>query len=118
MLSAKVLWPIFPLLLLVVVVCLTWALVKVFRTPAALAVRFTQVGAFSAYLLAAATAIASEGGRASVNLHRPFSILAQVCIVIGLGFAYRGRNRPLMWLNAVAWAAILVDTALHYVLRR
>ena len=30
-LSAKTLWPLFPLLLLVVVVCLTWALVIVVR---------------------------------------------------------------------------------------
>ncbi len=118
MFSAKVLWPLFPLLLLVVVVCLTWALVSALRGRHAPAFRWIQSGAFGCYLLAAVAAIASEGGRASVNLHRPFSFLAQVCIVVGLVTAVRGKDRRMLWLNSIAWAAILADTALHFLLRR
>lgn len=118
MFSAKVLWPLFPLLLLVVVVCLTWALVHVWRGGAAAPLKWIQTGAFSAYLLAAVAAVASEGGRASVNLHRPFSALAQLCLVAGLVIAWRGKDRRVVRLNALAWAAILADTALHFLLRR
>ena len=117
MLSAKVLWPLFPLLLLVVVVCLTWAVVHAFRHAASTVLKAVQAGAFVSYLLAAVAAIASEGGRAPVNLHRPFSILAQFCIVAGLILAWRKDERRMLWLNGVAWAAILADTALHYLLR-
>ncbi len=118
MLSAKVLWPLFPLLLLVVVACLTWALVRAYRGSHAPTFKWVQAGAFASYLLAAASAIASEGGRAPVNLHRPFSLLAQICIVAGLLMAWKRKDRPMLWLNAVAWAAILADTALHFLLRR
>ena len=79
--------------------------------------RWLQVGAFACYLLAAVTAIASEGGRASVNLHRPFSFLAQVCIVVAILVAWKHRDRRLLWLNCGAWAGILADTALHFLLR-
>lgn len=118
MFDAKVLWPLFPLLLLVVVVCLTSALVRAFRHPEAAPFRWVQVGAFGCYLAAATAAIASEGGRASVNLHRPFSILAQMCIVVALVMARRRIDRTMLWLNVVAWGAILADTALHFLLRR
>ncbi|GKS58243.1 hypothetical protein YTPLAS18_17700 [Nitrospira sp.] len=117
MLSAKVLWPLFPLLLLVVVVSLTWALVCAYRRTSAVSLIWVQTAAFVCYLLAAVAAIASEGGRASVNLHRPFSILAQVCIIAALTLAWRHKERRILWLNAVGWGAILADTALHFVLR-
>lgn len=117
MLSAKVLWPLFPLLLLIVIVCLTWALVAAIRGRKEPRARWLQVGAFACYLLAAVTAILSEGGRASVNLHRPFSFLAQVCIVAAIVIAWKHQDRRLLWLNCGAWAGILADTALHFLLR-
>lgn len=118
MLSAKVLWPLFPLLLLIVIACLTWALVyAVRRSSGALAI-WLQAGALSCYLLAAVSAIASERGAMSANIHRPFSLLAQLAIVSAL-FHLRGRGqRQLIALNATAWGAILADTALHYLLNR
>ncbi|MEX5214650.1 MAG: hypothetical protein NW703_10850 [Nitrospiraceae bacterium] len=117
MLSAKVLWPLFPLLLLIVIICLTWALVVAVRGRQEPPARWLQVGAFACYLLAAVTAIASEGGRASVNLHRPFSFLAQICIVVAILMAWKHRDRRLLWLNGGALVGILADTALHYILR-
>lgn len=117
MLSAKVLWPLFPLLLLIVIVCLTWALVVAVRGRKNPPARWLQIGAFACYLLAAVTAIASEGGRASVNLHRPFSFLAQVCIVVAILVAWKQQDRRLLWLNTGAWTGILADTALHFILR-
>jgi hypothetical protein len=117
-LSAKVLWPLFPFLLLIVVVSLTWALVHaVRRSKGSISIWF-QAGALGCYLLAAIAAIASERGAISAHIHRPFSLLTQVIIVAALYHCYRQGDRPLLRLNAVAWSAILADTALHYVLSR
>lgn len=116
-LSAKVLWPLFPLLLLVVVVCLTWALVRVVRHAKGPAAVWLQAGALGAYLLAAVAAIASERGAVSAHLHRPFSLITQAVIVLALVRMW-GKDRSLVALNMTAWGAILADTALHYLLTR
>jgi hypothetical protein len=117
-LSAKVLWPLFPLLLLVVVVCLVWALVYAVRRSLGSTAVWLQVAALILYLLAAVAAVASERGAMSANIHRPFSLLTQLAIALAL-FHHRGRGQTiLMSLNAAAWAAILGDTALHYLLSR
>ncbi len=117
MLSAKVLWPLFPLLLLVVIVCLTWALVHVVRRSGEKKAVWLQAGALGCYLLAAVAALASERGAVSANLHRPFSLLTQLAIALAL-FHVWNRDRSLVVLNASAWMAILADTALHYLLAR
>ncbi len=111
-------WPLFPLLLLVVIVCLTWALVIVVRGKRDPAAIWLQVGAFSAYFLAAASAVASERGMVPTNLHRPFSILTQLCLVAALIYHWRGDCPSLRRLNALAWAGILSDGALHYLMIR
>lgn len=116
-LSAKILWPLFPLLLLVVVVSLTWALVRVVRRAGEPRAVWVQAGALSCYVLAAVAAIASERGLVSAHLHRPFSLLTQVAIVGALVLFWR-KDRSLVVLNSVAWAGILTDTALHFVLSR
>lgn len=118
MLDAKVWWPLFPLLLLVVIVSLTWALVIVARGKRDPAAIWLQVGAFSAYILAAASAIASERGLVSANLHRPFSIATQLCLLAALIYHWRGSRPSLRWLNSLAWAGILSDGALHYLMVR
>lgn len=117
-LSAKTLWPLFPLLLLVVVVCLTWALVLVVRLAKEQRAIWVQIGALVCYLLAAASAIASESGGMSANVHRPFSILTQVFILWGMYSAWGKGQRALFSLNAIALGAILADTALHFLLVR
>jgi hypothetical protein len=116
-LSAKVLWPLFPLLLLIVVVCLTWALVHAVRRSRGATVVWLQTLALGGYVLAAMAAMSSERGAMSANVHRPFSLLTQVMIALAL-FRVWGKDRSLVILNATAWAAILADTALHYLLRR
>jgi hypothetical protein len=116
-LSAKVLWPLFPLLLLVVVVCLTAALVRVVRRSAGTAAIWLQAAALACYLLAAVAAIGSERGAMSAGIHRPFSFLTQVLLVSALFYFWRRGDRPLLVLNGSAWGAILADTALHYLLR-
>jgi hypothetical protein len=118
MLDAKVWWPLFPLLLLIVVICLTWALVVVIRRDSDPKGRWLQIGAFTCYTLAAISAVASERGLVSANLHRPFSLLTQLCLALALIHHWRAKNRSLQWLNAVAWGGILSDTALHVLMVR
>jgi hypothetical protein len=117
-LSAKVLWPLFPLLLLVVVTSLTSALVYAVRHCKGPTAVWLQVGALGFYLLAAIAAIASERGAVSAHLHRPFSLLTQAMIAMALYSAWRRRDRSLMRFNIVGWSAIVADTALHYLLSR
>ncbi len=118
MLDARVWWPLFPLLLLIVIVCLTWALVLAVRGEKDTRTRWLQIGAFSCYFLAAASAIASERGLVSANLHRPFSLLAQLCLFGALLHHWNGKHATFRWLNGVAWAAILADMALHLLMVR
>ena len=115
-LDPKVWWPLFPLLLLLVVVCLTWATVHVVRRAHESRTVWLQVAALICYLLAAAAAIASERGAVSSNLHRPFSLLTQVAILTILIVNWKKGDRPLLLLNAGAWGAILADTALHFLM--
>lgn len=117
-LTAKTLWPLFPLLLLIVVVCLTWAFVAVVRRSTDRVAIWCQGAALVCYLLAAASAIASERGGMSANVHRPFSILTQVMIAFALYRLWGGKQRGIAKLNVIGWSAILADTALHYLLVR
>jgi hypothetical protein len=118
MLDARVWWPLFPLLLLIVIVCLTWALVVAVRGGEQGIGRWLQIGAFSCYFLAALSAVASERGVVSAHLHRPFSILTQLCLLFALIHYWKANHRALLWLNAAAWAGILADTGLHYLVVR
>src|SRR4029078_6921333 len=118
MLDAKVWWPLFPLLLLIVIVCLTWALVLAVRGGHALRARWLQVGALACYLLAAVSAVASERGAVSANLHRPFSLATQLCLLLALIHHRRSAHRSLLSLNGAAGAGILADTALHVLMVR
>ena len=115
MLSAKVLWPLFPILLLVVTVSLTWALVRAVRLAQGNTSIWLQGLALTCYVLATVAAVASERGALSRNAHRPFSLLTQILIAAALFHVWK-RDRSLAALNLVAWGAILTDTALHYLL--
>ncbi len=117
-LSAKTLWPLFPLLLLVVVICLTWAFVSAVRSSKISWTGWVQGAALGCYLMAAVTAIASESGAISAHVHRPFSLASQIFIVISVFRLWGKGERLLVGLNLIAWLAILSDTALHYLLAR
>ena len=118
MLDARVWWPLFPLLLLLVIVSLTWALVSVVRRGDLGRGRWLQIGAVFCYMLAAVSAIASERGVVSAHLHRPFSLLTQVCLLLALMYHWKRGNYALVRLNAIAWAGILADAALHILMVR
>ena len=62
-------WPLFPLLLLLVIVCLTWALVIAVRGHADTRAKWLQLGAFACYVIAAVS-----GWPANVGLSQPIFI--------------------------------------------
>src|SRR5207247_8823598 len=101
-LSAKVLWPLFPLLLLIVVVCLTWAVVYVVRRSGGATAVWLQGGALACYLLAAVTAMASERGALSANIHRPFSLLTQLAIALAVVQIGGRGDPPLVFISRAA----------------
>ena len=117
-LSGKVWWPLFPLLLLVVITALSAAVVWTVRKKAAKTDIVVQVLVLLCYLLTAAVAMASEGGAVSPHVHRLPSLLTQAVLLVQLTrIWHRAGARPLRTLNTVAWAAILADTALHYLIK-
>lgn len=120
-LDPKVWWPLFPLLLLVVVVTLSASVVWVIRRKAPTTDVVLQSLALSGYLFTAIAAIASEGGgRVPTYVHRLPSLLTQAVLFVQLVRVWtRADAKPLRVLNLIALGAILADTALHYfVVRR
>lgn len=119
-LDARIWWPLFPLLLLIVIVALSAALVWVIRRKAPTTDLVMQSLAFACYLFTAVVAIASESGSGvSAHVHRLPSLLTQAIVLAQLVRIWgRAEVRPLRVLNMIAWGAILADTALHYVMVR
>lgn len=117
-LSGKVWWPLFPLLLLIVVVALSAAVVWTIRRKASKTDSLVQGLALLCYVFTAVVAVASEGGSVSPNMHRLPSLLTQAVLLAQLTRIWKREGaRPLRTLNIIAWGGILADTALHYLIR-
>jgi len=102
----------------VVTIALSAAVVWTVRKHAAKTDITIQVLALVCYLFTAVVAVASEGGSVSPHLHRVPSLLTQAILLAQLVRIWgRDGARSLRTLNAVAWGAILADTALHYILK-
>lgn len=118
LLSAKVWWPLFPLLLLLVTVALSAAIVWVVKGKAAKTDVVLQVLALVCYLFTAVVAMASEGGALSPHVHRLPSLVTQALLLVQLVRIWnRAPARPLRALNLIAWGGILADTALHFLIK-
>jgi hypothetical protein len=114
-LSGKTWWPLFPMLLLVVVTALSAAVVLAVKVKDAKADVGFQITALVCYLLTAVVAMASEGGALSPHIHRVPSLLTQAILLAQLVRIWRREHaRSLRTLNLIAWGGILADTALHY----
>ena len=105
-LSGKTWWPLFPLLLLLVVTALSVALVLAVKGKVARADVGIQSSALVCYLLTAVVAMASEGGALSPHLHRVPSLLTQAILLAQLVRIWRQDHmRALRALNLIAWGA-------------
>ena len=116
-LSGKTWWPLFPLLLLLVVTALSAAVVLAVKWKVPRIDVGIQITALGCYLLTAVVAMASEGGALSPHLHRLPSLLTQAILLVQLVRIWRREHvRSLRTLNLIAWGGILTDTALHYLM--
>ena len=117
-LSGKTWWPLFPLLLLLVVTALSVAVVLAVKGKVARADVGIQSTALVCYLLTAVVAMASEGGALSPHIHRVPSLLTQAILLAQLVRIWRQDHmRALRALNLIAWGGILADTVLHYLIK-
>jgi hypothetical protein len=114
LLNGKVWWPLFPLLLLLVVTALSAAVIWVVKGKAAKTDVVLQVLALVCYLFTAVVAMASENGSLSPHVHRLPSLLTQAILLAQLVRIWSRDARTLRTLNLIAWGGILADTALHY----
>jgi hypothetical protein len=116
-LSGKTWWPLFPMLLLLVVTALSAAVVLAVKGKVAKADAGIQIAALVCYLLTAVAAMASEGGVLSPHIHRLPSLLTQAILLVQLVRIWRrAQARSLRALNLIAWSGIVADTALHYLI--
>jgi hypothetical protein len=116
-LSGKTWWPLFPMLLLLVVIALSAAVVLAVKGRVSKVDVSIQITALVCYLLTAVVAMASEGGLLSPHIHRLPSLLTQGVLLFQLVRIWRREHaRSLRALNLIAWGGILGDTALHYLI--
>lgn len=117
-LSAKVWWPLFPVLLLLVVIALSAAIVFVVKRKASKTDVVLQVFTLILYLFTAVAAMASESGTLSPHVHRLPSLVTQALLLAQLvRIWHREGARSLRALNLIAWGGILADTALHFLVK-
>lgn len=117
-LSAQVWWPLFPVLLLLVVIALSAAIVFVIKRKASKADVVLQAFTLVCYLLTAVAAMASESGTLSPHVHRLPSLVTQALLLAQLvRIWHREGARSLRALNLIAWGGILADTALHFLVK-
>lgn len=114
LLNGKVWWPLFPLLLLLVVTALSAAVIWAVKGKTAKTDVVLQVLALVCYLFTAVVAMASENGSLSPHVHRLPSLLTQAILLAQLVRIWGRDARTLRTLNLIAWGGILADTALHY----
>ena len=109
--SAKVWWPLFPLLFFIVLTCLITALIRLYRSGKGTRKEWLSLSlALLFYFLTFAL------GRWRW-LHMPMSNLAEVVIVYNIVHFFK-RNKAIAWLNIVALLAIGTDFALHFILKK
>src|SRR5438876_864011 len=107
-LSGKTWWPLFPLLLLLVVTALSAAVVLAVKGKVARADVGIQSSALVCYLLTAVVAMASEGDALSPHLHHVPSLLTQAILLAQFVRIWRNDHmRALRALNLIAWGGIL-----------
>ncbi|MCG3114543.1 MAG: hypothetical protein LLH30_02565 [Candidatus Manganitrophus sp. SA1] len=111
--SVKVWWPLFPLLFLIVLVCLITALVRVKRRGGTTRNGWLALSlALFFYLM---TWVVGEMGMRW--LHMPVSNIAELFILFNIVYFTRMGWKDIAWLNVVALVAIAADFALHYILK-
>jgi hypothetical protein len=108
--SLKVWWPLFPLLFLVVMTCLIMAILRLSRIKAARVEWISVISALLFYFLTFAL------GRWPW-LHMPIANVAELFMLYNAVHFFRAGRKDIAWLNTIALIAVVIDFALHYILR-
>ncbi|MBI1822580.1 MAG: hypothetical protein HY200_04950 [Nitrospirae bacterium] len=104
-------WPLFPLLFLIVLLCLIAALIRLYRSGHGNRIEWIGLqGALLFYFLTFAV------GRWRW-LHAPISHIAEVFILFNILYFFNVGKTRIAWLNLSALLAIGADFALHHILK-
>lgn len=109
--SAKVWWPLFPLLFLIVLVALLSAVVRLKRSK-----KGTKKGWRSLLLALLFYFLTFALGRWRW-LHMPLSNVAELFMIYNVYHFFKEKQGYIAWCNVVALAAIAIDFALHFILK-
>lgn len=109
--SAKVWWPLFPLLFFVVLSCLIVALIRLKRSGDPTRKEWLLLTtALLFYFLTFAL------GRWRW-LHMPVSNIAEAIMFYNVYYFFKKKQKDIAWMNITALLAIASDFALHYILK-
>ena len=108
--SVKTWWPLFPLLFLIVLTCLAAAAIRLAGHKG----NRIEWAATSLALLFYILTFALGRWR---WLHMPLSNAAELLILYNTVHFLRRGLRDIAWLNIIALSAIVLDFALHYILK-
>lgn len=111
--SVKVWWPLFPLLFLIVLICLITALVRAKRRGATTGKEWLVLS-FAIFFYLMTWVVGEMGMR---HLHMPVSNIAEFFILFNIFYFARKGWKDIAWLHGVALAAIAADFALHFILK-
>ncbi|MFQ5580751.1 MAG: hypothetical protein ACE5FZ_09065, partial [Nitrospiria bacterium] len=107
--SAKVWWPIFPLLFFIVLYCLITATVRWAKRGKPTRKEWAiLLSALIFYFLTFAL------GRWRW-LHMPLSNIAELFIIYNAYYFFKKKQKDIAWLNIISLVAIAIDFALHYI---
>ena len=109
--SAKVWWPLFPLLFVIVLACLFTALYRFARRGGGRRIEWATLSLsllfyFLTFLL----------GRWRA-LHMPVSNVAELLMLYNVIHFFRIGRREIAWLNVIALIAVGIDFFLHHAMR-
>ncbi len=108
--SAKVWWPLFPLLFFIVLCCLITAIVRVVKRGKPTRKEWTiLLSALVFYFLTFAL------GRWRW-LHMPLSNIAELFMIYNVYYFFKKNQKDIAWLHIISLIAIVIDFALHYIL--
>ena len=109
--SAKVWWPLFPLLFVIVLSCLITAAVRLPRAGKPTRKEWTILAlALLFYFLTFAL------GRWRW-LHMPMSNIAELFMIYNAYYFFKKNRKDIAWLNMIGLSAIAADFALHFILK-
>ncbi|MFQ5543917.1 MAG: hypothetical protein ACE5FY_06150 [Nitrospiria bacterium] len=109
--SAKVWWPLFPLLFVIVLAALIMAIIRYSKSGKGTRKGWIGLGmALLFYVLTFAL------GRWRW-LHMPLSNIAELFMIYNAYTFFKARERYIAWCNVIALIAIGIDFALHFILK-